>query len=324
MPIRDDLTAWRLFLTAARTGSLSRTAMLCDTTADKVSRTITALEAEFGFKLLDRHRRPLRPTEKGCGLIEAINPLLIGFDRAWEAFSETHGPKLIRFAAPIDLSRLFFSELLARYSETHPEIRFNVLPEVTPDAVRNDLADAAIINFLPEDTTGLVLRPYNTSSTPLLATPEYLATHGAPAQPEDLIKHTGLLLETAMHPGTQRLYQNGRTSGVLQWKNVFITHDQMTLRQLLLEHRGITIDLYAGHMLPEIKSGRVVPIMPGWRREPWQMSIITRWEAEKRSSDLANFALYVQKEAGAVWQPVRREADAAVAEAFRRHMEISS
>ena len=150
MPIRDDLTAWRLFLTAARTGSLSRTAMLCDTTADKVSRTITALEAEFGFKLLDRHRRPLRPTEKGCGLIEAINPLLIGFDRAWEAFSETHGPKLIRFAAPIDLSRLFFSELLVRYSETHPEIRFNVLPEVTPDAVRNDLADAAIINILPE------------------------------------------------------------------------------------------------------------------------------------------------------------------------------
>ena len=94
----------------------------------------------------------------------------------------------------------------------------------------------------------------------------------------------------------------------------------MTLRQMLLENRGITVDLYAGHMIPEIKAGTVVPIMPGWRREPWEMSVVTSIDAERRSKRLADFALFVAEEAGREWRSVRREADAAVAEAFRRRL----
>lgn len=71
--------------------------------------------------------------------------------------------------------------------------------------MRNGLVDVAVINYVPLDATGLVLRRYNSSRTPLLATPEYIRTHGAPSSPEDLAQHTGLLLETVMHPPTQIL-----------------------------------------------------------------------------------------------------------------------
>lgn len=178
----------------------------------------------------------------------------------------------------------------------------------------------AVINYVPLDATGLVLRRYNSSRTPLLATPEYIRAHGAPSSPEDLAQHTGLLLETVMHPPTQILKKNGAASPILRWKEVFTTHDQMTLRELVLSSLGITVDLYAGHVLPEIRRGRLVPIMPGWRREPWQMSVVTRWEDEARSKALSDFAAYVALEAEATWAPIREETNRVVEEAFRRRL----
>ena len=83
---------------------------------------------------------------------------------------------------------------------------------------------------------------------------------------------------------------------------------------------GITVDLYAGHVLPEIRRGRLVPIMPGWRREPWQMSVVTRWEDEARSKALSDFAAYVALEAEATWAPIREETNRVVEEAFRRRL----
>lgn len=320
MQYKDSLEAWRVLIAAAKTGSISQTAVLCDTDPARASKMITGLEKEIGSILFDRRRRPMKPTAKCRALLAAVEPLVSDFDDAWAVYSESAGQRIIRFAAPIDLARLYFSELLVRYTEMHPETAFNILPEAAPDAVREGRTDAAIINFMPADTSGLVLRRYNSSTTCLLATPEYLRVHGSPAQPADLANHTGLLLETVMHPATSVLWRDGSPSPLLRWRNVFITHDQMTLRQMLLEHRGITVDLYAGHMIPEIKAGTVVPIMPGWRREPWEMSVVTSIDGERRSKRLADFALFVAEEAGKEWRSVRREADAAVAEAFRRRL----
>ena len=94
----------------------------------------------------------------------------------------------------------------------------------------------------------------------------------------------------------------------------------MTLRELVLSSLGITVDLNAGHVLPEIRSGRLVPIMPGWRRDPWQMSVVTRWEDEARSKALSDFAAYVALEAEATWAPIREETNRVVDEAFRRRL----
>lgn len=296
--LRNDLAAWRILLAAVRTGSIRETALQADLPAAKVSRIISELERELGFELLDRSTRPMKPTPSCRDLVEGMTPLLAGFDRMWEHFSKKEAMRHVSFAAPIDLCRLYFSALVAKWADAHPGITFDIRPEAT----------------------GLVLRRYNSSRTPLLATPEYIRTHGAPSSPEDLAQHTGLLLETVMHPPTQILKKNGAASPILRWKEVFTTHDQMTLRELVLSSLGITVDLYAGHVLPEIRRGRLVPIMPGWRREPWQMSVVTRWEDEARSKALSDFAAYVALEAEATWAPIREETNRVVEEAFRRRL----
>lgn len=287
--LRNDLAAWRILLAAVRTGSIRETALQADLPAAKVSRIISELERELGFELLDRSTRPMKPTPSCRDLVEGMTPLLAGFDRMWEHFSKKEAMRHVSFAAPIDLCRLYFSALVAKWADAHPGITFDIRPEATADDVRNGLVDVAVINYVPLDATGLVLRRYNSSRTPLLATPEYIRAHGA-------------------------------ASPILRWKEVFTTHDQMTLRELVLSSLGITVDLYAGHVLPEIRRGRLLPIMPGWRREPWQMSVVTRWEDEARSKALSDFAAYVALEAEATWAPIREETNRVVEEAFRRRL----
>lgn len=287
----DNLEAWEVLVVAARTRSLSRTAIVLDLDLPKVSRLLHNLEEELGFALFDKSHRPIAPTPRCAELVKSVEPLVTGF-RNLEIFSRNHlSDKLtIRFAAPIELARLFFSEALLRYSSDHPDVEFTILPEVHPDAIRADTVDAIVANHLPLDDSGLVVRQYNSSSTPVFATPEYLNKHGIPKSPEDLSEHTGLLLKTVAHDPTDVLYNVGGDCAPIRWKNTFMTHDQMSLKQLLLNHQGITVDLYAGHVLEELQNGTVVPILEGWEREVWTMCLITRLEDERNSPRLRAFA----------------------------------
>lgn len=118
--LRNDLAAWRILLAAVRTGSIRETALQADLPAAKVSRIIAELERELGFELLDRSTRPMKPTPNCRDLVEGMTPLLAGFDRMWEQFSKKEAMRHVSFAAPIDLCRLYFSALVAKWADAHP------------------------------------------------------------------------------------------------------------------------------------------------------------------------------------------------------------
>lgn len=48
--------------------------------------------------------------------------------------------------------------------------------------------------------------------------------------------------------------------------------------------------MYFGHVLEEIKNGDLVPILPGWERAPWIMSLVTRRDRDLENSELRKFA----------------------------------
>ena len=181
--LRNDLAAWRILIAAVRTGSIRATALQADLPAAKVSRIISELERELGFELLDRSTRPMKPTPNCRDLVEGMTPLLAGFDRMWEHFSKKEAMRHVSFAAPIDLCRLYFSALVAKWADAHPGITFDIRPEATADDVRNGLVDVAVINYVPLDATGLVLRRYNSSRPPSLRRPSTSARTARPPHP---------------------------------------------------------------------------------------------------------------------------------------------
>lgn len=125
----------------------------------------------------------MKPTPSCRDLVEGMTPLLAGFDRMWEHFSKKEAMRHVSFAAPIDLCRLYFSALVAKWADAHPGITFDIRPEAMADDVRNGLVDVAVINYVPLDATGLVLRRYNSSRPPSLRRPSTSARTARPLHP---------------------------------------------------------------------------------------------------------------------------------------------
>lgn len=61
----DDLSAWRVFVTVARSGTLSAAAKALDVEVSSISRAIGGLERTLGCELVRRNMRPLKLTESG-------------------------------------------------------------------------------------------------------------------------------------------------------------------------------------------------------------------------------------------------------------------
>lgn len=259
----QNLLSWQVFVATCRTRSISQAAVLLDIDLPKASRLLSALETELGEPLFDKSHRPIQPTPRAAELQRAVEPLVAGFQAALEPKAEPHE-------------------------------RFTILPEVGPDDIRRGDVDVAVLNRRPADPSGLIIRNYNNSTTVPLATPEYLRRHGTPLSPADLKMHEGLLLKAYNDDTvTQQLFFGRERSEPLEWKRTFVTHDQLTLKRLLLEHHGITVDLSILHIGEEIRRGIVVPLLEGWTKTPWCMCLVNRREDELRSAKLRDFVLWM-------------------------------
>lgn len=289
MKVTDNLLAWEVFVTTCTTGSVTRTSLQLDEEISKVSRLLTDLEAEIGMPLFDKRRRPLAATREGAMLCAKVTPYIRGLRETMHAIEAARAEAEIRLSAPQELLQEYFADLLADYSADNPNVSFKILPAAGVESVINGDVDLAVV-AAPERGDGLVVRPYNFSSNVLLASPEYLEKNGTPRKPLDFENHVGLLQDSPDNPPTTELFRQGKGSGPLHWKNMIVSHDQLAIKQLALDGNGIAVDLFAGHCIKEIADGRLVVVMPEWRRSPWRMSIVTRAETENEMPVLALFA----------------------------------
>ncbi len=290
MAYKDDLTAWKALMLTARTGKVSQTGILMDMTSSKVSRILCGLEEELGYALFDKTKRPLYPTPRCQQLLAVLEPLLRDFQELQEPTFGLRKKTLLRVAAPIEASLDFYCFDYIRYADANRQVEFEILPECTEQAVREGRVDVAMLNHVPDDTSEFKIRQIATTTTFPLATPEYLRRHGVPRKLDDLKHHRGLLLKTSTFPVTRYLHKGDLTSAVLQWDSVFYTHDQFMLKKLVMNHWGITLDLYGGHVIAELEAGRLVPFLQGWVRPSWNMCIVTRQDVELTNKEVSSFA----------------------------------
>lgn len=276
MKQKDNLLAWRALAVTVETGNITQTALLLDLDSAKVSRLIAGLEKEIGFELLVKNRRPFIPTDRCRQILPMVLPLLDGFSRLDEFCAGTAQKILIRFSAPVEMTQQFYSQELLQYSHLNPRIQFSMLPEMTVRELLAGDTDVAVVNQSSADQSEIVARHVVSNSTPVFASPQYLEAHGVPRTPEDLSRHVGLLQVMPNNAPTMILYRDGVASNIIHWQNIYLSHDQFLIRNMVLNHQGITPDLYLGHVVEELRQGKIVPILPGWERQNWNMHILAR------------------------------------------------
>ncbi|CAN5389383.1 LysR family transcriptional regulator [soil metagenome] len=177
-----------MLVSAVDEGTLADAARKLGRSPAAVTRSIATLESQIGERLLHRSSRQLRLTEAGERRLPIYRHVLAELARA----ESQSGPGAVSgslvVTAPELFGRMNVMPTIETFLDRHHGVtaRVLLLNRIT-DLVKEGIDVAVRLAPLPD--SGLSAVNLGEVHRVLCATPAYLATHGAPAQPKDLSRH---------------------------------------------------------------------------------------------------------------------------------------
>ncbi len=314
----DDLSAWEVFVTYAKTGSLITAGEVLDMQPSSVSRTIVALEKSLGQDLVVHNSRPMQLTDTGSKAFKRMESILQAHRNLIESFTSDTAALSghIRFSAPPGFATRRLVPFLKKFTEHYPNIMVDIVTGLKEDDVAKGRCEVAVISGRPTHR-GLVYMSRGRNIYLPVATPEYVARHGFPLTPADLRNHKVYVYSGPVRKETQALKRGEQEVPVILNQSVKMA-DVVALRTAVLDHLGIALDMPLVQIHEDLQSGALVPILPGWMREPLDCFVVTsyanwrirrvrlflEWYAHQMQ---AEFASYEKAVSGIVGLPVTRE-----------------
>ena len=178
------------FSVLASAGSLSAAARELGVTTPAVSKHLAQMEARLGVSLVNRTTRRMGMTPEGELYLEHARRILGEIDGMQELLGVSKGtPKgLLRVNATLGFGRSHVAPLISRFVRKHPQMEVQLQLSVNPPALTDDSFDVCIRFGAPPDAR-VIARHIAPNRRLLCASPAYLARHGTPKVPNDLIKH---------------------------------------------------------------------------------------------------------------------------------------
>ena len=193
MPSPSDigLSDLRAFVAVARHRSFRQAADALGTSRSALSHALSGLEQRLGVRLLHRTTRSVAPTEAGSELLGRLEPILRQLDDALEAIS--HGPDelvgTLRINANEGGARWLLRHIVPAFHARHPRVVLDLVTEGKLVDIVAEGFDAGVrlLEAVPQD---MIAVPFGGPTRFVaVASPDYVATHGRPATPDDLKRH---------------------------------------------------------------------------------------------------------------------------------------
>lgn len=159
-----------------------------------ISRYVGALEADLGVALLNRSTRRLHLTEAGTTFYSRAVQILADLDeaRGVTASLNERPQGLLRINIPGAFGRLHVMPHMPAFLAAYPDIRLDAtLTDATVDLIETGTDVAVRIGALANSR--LIAKRLAPHRRVLVVSPDYLAAHEAPQDPEDLHGHDCLI-----------------------------------------------------------------------------------------------------------------------------------
>jgi DNA-binding transcriptional LysR family regulator len=196
-------------------GSLTAAARQLGRSLQAVSRALAALEQELGVQLVARTTRRAVPTPAGLAFARRVRAALADIELAREDLAD-EGGKIsgrVRVGASTLFGPRYVVPALATAIERHPELDTELaLTDRHVDLLSEGLDIAVRIGTLPDSS--LIARRIGGLRRVLCAAPGYLATHGRPHRPADLVDHQCILRRSPLATETWALREDGVSAAI--------------------------------------------------------------------------------------------------------------
>jgi len=170
-------------------GSLTAAARELDSSLPAVVRSLAALEAHLGVRLLNRTTRRVSLTEEGRGYLDSCRQVLAAVESAEAALTDEAGEPSGRLTitAPVLFGQMYVAPAVTRFVRQYDKVRVSVmLADRVVDLLEEGIDVGIRIGQL--DDSSLVAQPVNMVRRMVVASPGYLRRHDTPKHPKDLLQ----------------------------------------------------------------------------------------------------------------------------------------
>lgn len=254
------------FAAVAQARSFRNAGKLRGVSASSLSDAVRRLEARQGVRLLNRTTRSVTLTEAGAQLLERLSPTLAEIASALDGINTFRDQPVgrLRLNVPIIVSRCILPAILTDFMARYPDISVEVASQ---DAFVDVLAEGFDAGIRYEESLDLdmVAIPIGPRRQCFVgaAAPSYLAQHGMPEHPRDLVNHRAI----------RHRFTNGRTapwtfeseSGEIKVNPKTVLLADMVELEVAAAEAGLgLIFAFEEFVKPSLDAGRLVPVMPAW------------------------------------------------------------
>lgn len=265
-----DLNGMMLFAAVVRAKGFSQAARETGMPKSTISRKVAQLEEQLGVRLLQRNTRSLSLTQVGALFFQHCTSISDELEAAKATIENTHNDVSgsLRIAIPVSFSQELIAHLCSGFMRLYPNIELDVQFTDNDVSLVGEGYDIAI-KYGPLQSSDLIARLLFERQSLLVASPNYLSSHGTPATPKDLAQHQGILLGTSRSAPIWPLGK-GQAKTMINFKKKVRVNSAVMVKQLVLDDFGIAM-LSSSVCQGELASGRLMPLLPEWPIEAFKV-----------------------------------------------------
>ncbi len=269
--MQTDIQDLLAFVTVVNAGGFREGARLSGKSASNLSEAVRRVEADLGVRLLNRTTRSVVPTEAGTRLMERIVPALSEVESALDVVNDFRDRPsgTLKLNVPLSAARLVLPAIITPFLQAYPDIRLEIIAEESFVDVLAAGCDAGIRydERLEQDMIAVPIGP-RIQRCATAASPAYLALHGKPRHPRDLLKHA--CIRGKFPSGAMPLWDYERKGEVISVDPsgpliVRVGGAVDLAVQAAIDGLGI-VYLFEDWLRPHFESGALVPLLKPW----WQ------------------------------------------------------
>ncbi|VWB32329.1 LysR family transcriptional regulator [Burkholderia pseudomultivorans] len=260
------MTGLHVFMSVATAGNFTRAAAALGLTPAAVSLAIGQLESELNVKLFNRSTRGVSLTEAGQRYLRQTESAYRQIVQARDELKDLRGEPggLLRVTA-LPLARtLVIAPILASFHQRYPKVRLEIRYENELVDIAKDGFDAGIrlADRLQPGMIGVRIAPELTCA--LVASPDYVARHGAPKSIAELERHACVRFRFSESGRLHKwLLRDGRREVDLDPEGVFVTNDADAVIDAARAGVGIAFAFMRERIERDLRDGTLVEVLPG-------------------------------------------------------------
>lgn len=263
------------FIQVVESGNFTRAAEALGLPRSTISTTVQALEDRIGAQLLQRTTRVVRPTQEGLQFLDLARDLVDAMAQAEGVFR--HRPEEISGRLRVDMSsrmsRRMVMPHLAEFRELYPALEIDLSATDRMIDLISEGVDV-VVRLAQLESSDLICRKLGEVQMLTCASAGYVARHGMPQMPDDLMRHT--LVNYALRMPAQNSDWDGTVAGkpvsVPMRSSVCVDNAESYVAAGLHGHGLIQVP--AHDVREAIAAGELIELLADFRPAPVPISVL--------------------------------------------------